>query len=37
MVEFPNEDVFKVVFNLANSADPHEMPHSPVFHLGLQC
>ena len=27
----------KIDFVLANSDDPHEMPHSAVFHLGLHC
>ena len=35
-----NFDIFqslKIVFILANSADPNEMPHHAAFHLGLQC
>ena len=27
----------KIVFALANSADPDEMPHNAAFHLGLYC
>ena len=27
----------KIYFVLANSADPDEMPHYAVFHLGLHC
>ena len=27
----------KIDFVLANSADPHEMPPSAAFHLGLYC
>ena len=37
---FPWNDVFlslKIVFILANSADPDEMPHYAAFHLGLHC
>ena len=33
-------DVFlslRVVFILANSADPDEMPSNVAFHLGLHC
>ena len=26
-----------IVFILANSADPDEMPHYAAFHLGLHC
>ena len=26
-----------IVFILANSANPDDMPHSAVFHLGLHC
>ena len=26
-----------MVFVLANSADPDEMPHNATFHLGLHC
>ena len=36
----PNKDIFhslKFVINLANSADPDEMPLSVAFHLGLHC
>ena len=39
-LKFPNKGVFqclKMVFILANSADPNEMPHFAAFHLGLQC
>ena len=37
---FQNKIVFlslKIVFVLANSVDPDEMPHSEAFHLGLHC
>ena len=40
---FPNKIVFlslKIIlqtFDLANSADPDEMPQNAAFHLGLQC
>ena len=37
---FQNKIVFlslKIVFVLANSVDPDEMPHSKAFHLGLHC
>ena len=27
----------KIVFVLANSANPDEMPHNAAFHLGLHC
>ena len=27
----------KVVFALANRADPDEMPHNAAFYLGLRC
>ena len=27
----------KIVFILANSVDPDEMPHTVAFHLGLHC
>ena len=27
----------KMVFTLANSADPDEMLHKAAFHLGLHC
>ena len=27
----------KIVFVIANSADPDEMPHDVAFHLGLHC
>ena len=27
----------KIVFVLANSVDPDEMPHYATFHLGLHC
>ena len=27
----------KIVFFLANSADPDRMPHTVAFHLGLHC
>ena len=27
----------KIVFNLANSADPDEMPPYAAFHVGLHC
>ena len=27
----------KIVFVLANSEDPDEMPHSNAFHFGLHC
>ena len=27
----------KIVFVLANVADPDEMPHYVAFHLGLHC
>ena len=33
-------DIFlshKIVFILANCADPDEMPHNAAFHLGLHC
>ena len=33
---FPNNSIFlslKIVFVLANSADPDEMPHYVAFHL----
>ena len=26
-----------LVFKIANSADPDEMPHCVAFHLGLHC
>ena len=29
--------VFNVVFVLANTADPDEMPGNAAFHLGVQC
>ena len=35
-----NEDVLqslKIVFTLANSVDPDEMPQNVAFHLGLHC
>ena len=35
---FQNYEVFmsqKIVFVLANSADPDEMPHNAAFHQGL--
>ena len=38
--EFPNQDVLqslKIVFTLANIADPDEMSHSAAFHLGFHC
>ena len=38
MSKFLNYDVFifqKIVFILANSADPDEMPHDAAFHMGL--
>ena len=37
---FPNKIAFlslKIVFVLANSVDPDEMPHYVAFHLGLHC
>ena len=37
---FQNKIVFlsqTIVFVLANSVDPDEMPHSKAFHLGLHC
>ena len=40
MAEFLGNDVFlylKVVFILANTADPGEMPPNSTFHLGLHC
>ena len=39
-VEFWNYEVLlslKVVFILANTADPDEMQHNAAFHLGLHC
>ena len=39
-VESLNFEVFlslKVVLILANSADPYEIQHYAVFHLGLHC
>ena len=27
----------KIIFVLANSVDPNEMPHNAAFHLGLHC
>ena len=34
-----SEDIVsqKIVFPLANSADPDKMPHYVAFHLGLHC
>ena len=40
MLDFPNRVVIqslKIVFILANSVDPDEMPYSVAFHLGLHC
>ena len=40
MVNFSNKYVLesqKIVFNLANSAGPDEMPHFSAFHLSLHC
>ena len=37
-VKISKNDAFlslKIVFILANSADPDEMPHKAAFHLGL--
>ena len=37
---FLNKIVFlslMIVFVLANSVDPDEMPHYAAFHLGLHC
>ena len=37
---FTNKVVFhslKIVFVLANSLDPDEMPKEEAFHLGLHC
>ena len=37
---FLNFNIFlflKIVYILANSADPDEMPHNAAFHLGLHC
>ena len=37
---FPNDLGFlsvKIIFVLANTEDPHEMPRSVAFHLGLHC
>ena len=37
---FSNQNVFlslKIVFVLANSVDPDEMPHYAAFHLRLHC
>ena len=39
-LSFQNKILFlslKIVFVLANSVDPDEMPHSNAFHLGLHC
>ena len=39
-VKISKNDAFlslKIVFILANSADPDEMPHKAAFHLGLHC
>ena len=39
-VEFPNNYVLQslmIVFMIANSAGPDEMPHFVAFHLGLHC
>ena len=27
----------KIVFILANSVGPYEMPHNAAFHMGLHC
>ena len=37
MSNFLNYDVFKIVFNLANSADPDEMSPCVTFHQGCDC
>ena len=37
---FQQKSIFfslKIVFVLANSVDPDEMPHYAAFHLGLHC
>ena len=37
---FPNSDFFLflwIVFTIANSVDPDEMPHHVAFHLGIHC
>ena len=37
---FPQNIMFyslKIVFALANSAGPDEVPHNAAFHLGLHC
>ena len=39
MLQFPKNIVFlslTIIFVLANSEDPDEMPHFAAFHLGLQ-
>ena len=39
-IEISKKNVFlslKIVFKLANSADPDEMPHYAAFHLGFHC
>ena len=39
-LKFLNYDAFmsqRIVFILANSADPDEMPHNAAFHQGLHC
>ena len=39
-LEFPDKIVFltlKIIFVLAKSVDPDEMPHYAAFHLGLHC
>ena len=40
MAAFLNYDAFlslNIVFILANSTDPDEMPHNAEFHHGLHC
>ena len=40
MLKFPNFDKsmsLDIVFILANSADPDDMPHYAAFCLGLHC